>query len=66
MAQILVIEIKYIDSETERLSSIEVSINVKNEEFSGVLNSAWIEIDELNYFLTSMDEIDIKRNGKPT
>ncbi len=58
------IEITFIDSETERMPSIKVSVNVQNDGFAGVLNSTWIEIDELNNFLTYMDEIDIKRSGK--
>lgn len=58
------IEVAFIESETEGMPSIKVSIIVENEGFAGVINSTWIEIDELNNFLLCMDEIDTKRIGK--
>lgn len=58
------IEVLLIKFETEMMPSIKVSITVQNDGFAGVLNSTWIEIDELNNFLSCMDEIDIKRSGK--
>ncbi|EKQ52667.1 MULTISPECIES: hypothetical protein [unclassified Clostridium] len=57
------IEIEFIESEKERMPSIKVSVTTQNEGFGGVLNSTWIEIDELNNFLLCMEEIDTKRRG---
>ncbi|WP_297429961.1 hypothetical protein [Clostridium sp.] len=58
------IEIEFIESEKERMPSIKVSVTTQNEGFGGVLNSTWIEIDELNNFLLCMEEIDTKRRGR--
>ena len=58
------IEVSFIEYETSIMPSIKLSITVQNDGFSGVLNSTWIEINELNKFLSCMDEIDIKRSGE--
>ena len=57
------IEIAFIEAEKERMPSINVTVTIQNEGFAGDLNSTWIKIDELNNFLSCMDEIDIKRSG---
>lgn len=58
------IEIEFIENETGSMPSIKVSATVKNDGFTGELKSIWIENDELNNFILSMDDIDIKRSGK--
>lgn len=58
------IEIIFVESYMERLPSINVSIAVQNGGFTGSIESVWIEIDDLKYFLSCMDEIDVKRSGK--
>lgn len=58
------IEIIFVESYIERLPSINISISVQNDGFTGVLESVWIETNDLKYFLSCMDALNIKRSGK--
>ncbi|MCY6485421.1 hypothetical protein OW763_13880 [Clostridium aestuarii] len=58
------IEIIFVESYMEKLPSINVSITVQNDGFTGVLESVWITIDDLKHFISCMDVIDVKRRGK--
>lgn len=58
------IEINFIEAEMIRLPSIHISIFIQNDGFTGTLKSAWLEIEDLNYFMSCLNEIDLKREGK--
>lgn len=58
------IDISFIESDLSRLPSICTYIDVINEDFKGSLDSVWFEIEELNRFIASAAEIDVKRNGE--